>query len=137
MSRTSDFVGQGIGFPLAFDQTGALAWSSGQAALDQSIRAVISTAPGERVMRSEFGCAIWDLLFSPITPNTLGLMADAVRDAIGRWEPRVELEDVTVTADPERDGTVLIDITYRRRDTNDRRNLVHPFYVIPRDEAPS
>ncbi len=96
----------------------------------------IVTAPGERVMRPQFGCRIWDLLFEPINANTLGLMAEAVRDTVSQWEPRVDLEDLAVEPDPDQPGKVLIQMSYRVRATNDRRNLVYPFYVIPRENAP-
>lgn len=134
MSGASDFVGQGIAFPLAIDHTGGFAWSSGGDALDRSLRMILSTAPNERVMRPEFGCGIWDLLFAPLNPSTVGLMADAVRQAVARWEPRVELEEVTVEPDEHDAGRVAIHLTYRTRDRNDRRNLVYPFYLIPHDE---
>ncbi len=133
MSNAADFVGRGISFPMRVDQSGALAMTSGVDDIDASIRVVLLTAPGERVMRPFFGCRIWELLFEPINANTLGLMADAVREAIGRWEPRVELEDVELDADPRQQGRVLINMSYRVRATNDRRNLVYPFYVIPRE----
>ena len=133
MSATEDFVGRGICFPFAVDHTGSLAWADGGDALDRSLRMIISTAPSERVMRPDFGCAIWDLLFAPLDANTLGLMADAVRQAVARWEPRVELEDVVVVPEPGADGMVAIHVTYRTKATNDRRNLVYPFYVIPHE----
>jgi len=133
MSNAADFVGRGISFPMRVDQSGALAMTSGVDDIDASIRVVLLTAPGERVMRPFFGCRIWELLFEPINANTLGLMADAVREAIGRWEPRVDLEDVVLDADPAQQGRVLINLTYRVRATNDRRNLVYPFYVIPEE----
>jgi phage baseplate assembly protein W len=94
---------------------------------------VLLTAPGERLMRPQFGCRIWDLLFEPITPNLLGLIAEAVRDALAQWEPRIEVDDVQPSADETDDGMVRIMISYRVRATNDRRNLVYPFYVIPHD----
>jgi len=133
MSNAADFVGRGISFPMRVDQSGALAMTSGVDDIDASIRVVLLTAPGERVMRPFFGCRIWELLFEPINANTLGLMADAVREAIGRWEPRVELVDVELDADPAQQGRVLINLRYRVRATNDRRNLVYPFYVIPQE----
>src|SRR5258706_16297547 len=98
MSNAADFVGRGISFPMRVHQSGALAMTSGADDIDASIRVVLLTAPGERVMRPLFGCRIWELLFEPINANTLGLMADAVQEAIGRWEPRVELEDVDLEA---------------------------------------
>jgi uncharacterized protein len=130
---TADFIGRGILFPLRVDQSGGIALGSGTDDIDASIRMAIITAPGERVMRPQFGCRIWDLLFEPINANTLGLMAEAVRDAVSQWEPRVTLEDVVVEPDPASTARVLIDLHYRVRTTNDRRNLVFPFYVIPRE----
>jgi phage baseplate assembly protein W len=130
-SDANTFIGRGIAFPMRVDHTGSIALVSGPEDIDRSIVMVLSTARGERLMRPEFGCAIWDQLFEPINANTLGLMAQAVRDAIGQWEPRVDLEDVTTSADEDRQGRVNIDITYRVRATNDRRNLVYPFYTIP------
>ncbi len=85
-------------------------------------------------MRPQFGCRIWDLLFEPVNTNTLGLMAQAVREAVAQWEPRVILAEVVVTPAPEDSALVRIELTYEIRTTNDRRNLVYPFYVIPREE---
>jgi phage baseplate assembly protein W len=133
LSQRSTFIGTGVAFPMHVDHTGAIATASGNDAVDRSIVMILSTAKGERLMRPAFGCAIWDQLFEPVNANTLGLMAQGVRDAIGQWEPRVELEVVDVQADPDEDGRVLIDLTYRVKATNDRRNLVYPFYVIPRE----
>ena len=119
---------------MGVDHTGSIALTSGAEDLDRSIRVIIATAPGERLMRPTFGCRIWDLIFEPINGNTLGLMAFAVREAVGQWEPRVDVEHVDVEPDPQREGTVQIQIDYIVRTTNDRRNLVYPFYVIPREE---
>ena len=94
---------------------------------------VLMTAPGERLMRPQFGCRIWDLMFEPINANTIGLMSEAVKDAISQWEPRIDLEDVVIDVDDQDNGRVLINLKYRIRSTNDQRNLVYPFYVIPRE----
>lgn len=133
--QTVDFVGRGFAWPLRVDHTGAIAMTSGTADLDDALRVVLLTAPGERVMRPQFGCRIWDLLFEPITANLLGLIREAVRDALAQWEPRIEVEDVEPVQDDDVDGLVTIRIAYRVRATNDRRNLVYPFYVIPREES--
>jgi uncharacterized protein len=129
----ASFIGRGFTWPLGVDHTGSIALTNGPDDLDRSIRIVLLTAPGERVMRPEFGCKIWDLLFEPVTPNLLGLITVAVREAIARWEPRVIVEDVTPVVDENDGALVRINVTYRVRSTNDRRNLVYPFYVIPHD----
>lgn len=129
----TDFVGKGISFPMRVDQSGALALTSGGADIDGSLRMVLTTAPGERLMRPQFGCRIWDLLFEPINANTIGLMAESVKDAVSQWEPRVDLEDVQIEPDPRDHSRVMINLKYKVRATNDRRNLVYPFYVIPQE----
>lgn len=129
----ADFVGRGISFPMRVDQSGALALTSGGADIDGSLRMVLTTAPGERLMRPQFGCRIWDLLFEPINANTIGLMAESVKDAVSQWEPRIDLEDVQIEPDPRDHSRVMINLKYKVRATNDRRNLVYPFYVIPQE----
>ncbi|HQZ33906.1 MAG TPA: GPW/gp25 family protein [Ilumatobacteraceae bacterium] len=134
MSNAADFIGRGIMFPMRVDQTGSIALSSGADDLGSSIHMVLATAPGERLMRPKFGCRIWELMFEPINANTIGLMGVAVRDALGQWEPRIDVEDVEVVPDTGADGKVDIRVTYRVRSSNDHRNLVFPFYVIPKED---
>src|SRR5690606_31176581 len=98
--------------------------------LDAAMRFILLTAPGERVMRPEFGCRAWDYLYEPMNPNTLGLIETAVLDALRRWEPRVEVERVTAEEDETREATIAVRVEYTVRSTNDRRNLVVPFYEI-------
>jgi hypothetical protein len=120
---------------MGVDASGAIRLTTGPEELDTSIRVVLSTAPGERLMRPQFGCRIWELMFEPVNYNTLGLMAAATRDAVTQWEPRVDVLDVVCTPDARDPSLVRIEVTYRVRSTNDRRNLVYPFYVIPREEG--
>lgn len=134
-STAASFVGRGFTWPLRVDASGSIALTDGSGDLDDAIRVVLLTAPGERLMRPQFGCRIWDLLFEPVTANLLGLVDRAVRDALAQWEPRIEVLDVTPRQDDDEPGLVLIDLTYRVKATNDRRNLVHPFYVIPHEES--
>jgi uncharacterized protein len=127
------FVGRGFSWPMTVDHTGAIKLTDSVEDLDRSIRIVLMTAPGERVMRPQFGCRIWDLLFEPVTPNLLGLIAEAVRGALAQWEPRIEVEEVSPLVDDDENALVRVQILYKVRATNDRRNLVYPFYVIPHD----
>ena len=131
----ASFIGRGFSWPLEVDHRGAIRLTQGPEDLDRSIRVVLLTAPGERVMRPQFGCRIWDLLFEPVNANLLGLIAEAVRDALAQWEPRVEVEDVQPVQDDDDGALVRIAIRYRVKATNDRRNLVYPFYVIPREDS--
>jgi uncharacterized protein len=132
----SDFIGAGWTFPVRTDATGSIALVRGEREVAESIRLILGTAPGERPMRPEFGCAIHDLVFAPADAQTAGQLAGEVRLALERWEPRIELDDVLVHFDHVDEGVLLIDIRYALRGDNDPRNLVFPFYVIPsHDEA--
>lgn len=130
-SQLPPYIGSGLSFPMQVDANGNIALVSGVEDVEKSIRVVLSTAPGERPMRPQFGCRIWELLFEPINDNTMGLMEGAVEEALSRWEPRIEVTDVVVDPTDQATGSVLITIAYRLRDSNDERNLVHPFYLIP------
>lgn len=128
------FVGRGFSFPMGVNTDGGIRMTRGPEDLDASMRVILSTAPGERLMRPQFGCRIWDLIFEPVNFNTLGQMAEAAGDALAQWEPRVDVLGIDCVPDARDPYLVHIDITYRVRATNDRRNLVYPFYVIPRED---
>lgn len=132
-----DFLGRGLAFPLHTDATGSIALVGGEREVVESIRLILATSPGERPMRPEFGCAVHDLVFAPADAATAGQIAYEVRIALERWEPRITLDDVVVGFDQADRGTLLIDIRYSLRGTNDPRNLVFPFYVIPPHESPA
>jgi uncharacterized protein len=128
------FVGAGWAFPPRTDATGSIALVRGERELEESIRLVLATSPGERPMRPEFGCAIHDHVFAPADAGTAGQLAYEVRIALDRWEPRIEVAGIDVRFDAVEDGVLYIDISYTVRGTNDPRNLVFPFYVIPPHE---
>ena len=131
-----EFVGAGWAFPLRTDPTGRVSLVTGTREIEESIRLILATAPGERPMRPQFGCAVHDFVFAPADAATAGDIAFAVRVALERWEPRIELNDVVVRFDAVDSGLLYVDIEFSVLGTNDPRNLVFPFYVIPRhDEA--
>ena len=128
---SDEFIGRGWAFPLRTDTTGGIALVSREREIEEAIRLILGTSPGERPMRPEFGCRIHEYVFASADGATASNIAAEVKSALRRWEPRVDVEDVIVSFD-ERDASVLyIDIRYAIRRTNDRRNLVFPFYVIP------
>ncbi|MBB5867913.1 phage baseplate assembly protein W [Allocatelliglobosispora scoriae] len=128
---SEDFIGRGWHYPLAADQAGQVLLAGGDRKLEQSIRLILGTAYGERPMRPEFGCGIHDQVFDSVDATTAGGLAAAVRSSLTRWEPRIDVHDVTVLNDPDDPGTVLIDISYTAHGRSDPRNLVFPFYTIP------
>jgi hypothetical protein len=131
-----DFVGAGWAFPLATDATGGVALVVREREIEEAIRLILATAPGERPMRPEFGCRVHDHVFAPINAATAGAIAQDVRYALDQWEPRIDVRDVLVSFDAADAGTLYIDIQYAIRGVNDPRNLVFPFYVIP-EEPPA
>ncbi|MET2717829.1 GPW/gp25 family protein [Streptomyces harbinensis] len=130
------FVGSGWAFPPRTNATGSIALVSGAQEIEESIRLILATTPGERPMRPEFGCPLNDYVFAPADAGTAGQLAYEVRLALERWEPRVTVADVAVRFDRVNDGVLYLDISYSVRDANDPRNLVFPFYVIPQHEEP-
>jgi phage baseplate assembly protein W len=131
---TEDFVGRGVAFPLRCDAQGRLALVDRDQELAESIRIILGTSPGERPMRPHFGCAIHQYVFAPADASTAGRIAHEVRVALEQWEPRIDVLDVVVEGDGDDPALLFIDIRYQQRDTNDPRNLVFPFYVIPTEE---
>lgn len=128
---SEEFIGRGWAFPLRTDATGGIAMVSREREIEEAIRLILGTSPGERPMRPEFGCRIHDFVFGSADGPTANLIAAEVRRSLARWEPRINVEDVLVSFDV-RDASVLyIDVRYSIRQSNDRRNLVFPFYVIP------
>jgi phage baseplate assembly protein W len=123
------FLGRGWAFPLKPDPTGRLRFVEGPEAVEQGIRVVMETAPGERVMRPEFGCGVHELLFEANTAALHGVVRDRVRQALTRWEPRIDVLDVRVEAPPEQLNLLLIRIDYRVRANNALYNLVYPFFL--------
>ncbi|HLI16323.1 MAG TPA: GPW/gp25 family protein [Acidimicrobiales bacterium] len=131
-----EFIGSGWAFPLSTTSTGSIALVSGDREIEESIRIILSTAYGERPMRPEFGCGIHDHVFDPADATTAGLIAFEVKRSLARWEPRITVLGVDVMVDRVHEATMYIDIRYTKRGTNDPRNLVFPFYVIPEEGSP-
>ncbi|MBM3941658.1 MAG: GPW/gp25 family protein [SAR202 cluster bacterium] len=107
--------------------------SRGEKDIETAIIIILSTSKGERVMRPEFGASIADMVYQPNNATTAGLLAYHVREALARWEPRIEVMEVDARPHPQEPGQMLIDISYRVKATNDERNLVYPFYLIPKE----
>ena len=121
-------LGVGWGFPLTVDNSGFFNKAEYEESVRQSIWIVLGTAKGERVMRPDFGCGIYDLVFEVNSPSTAGKVAQAIRQALLLFEPRIDVLDIQVQA---ADGgeVLLISIDYQVRTTNNVFNLVYPFYL--------
>jgi hypothetical protein len=123
------FLGTGWKFPLQVSPTGGIATASEEQRVEESILLILDTAPGERLMLPEFGCGIHELVFAPDDSTTVAALVDRARRALVRWEPRIDVLDVTATSQQEQPNLLLIRVDYRVRDTNSIGNLVYPFFI--------
>ena len=126
---SQEFLGVGWKFPVKLDEQGEVALSQYEEDIQEAIWILLSTASGERLMHPDFGCGIQDLVFAQNDTRTAGLVRFQVEEALNRWEPRIDLQDVQVLADPNQPALLLISIDYRVRATDSRYNLVYPFYL--------
>ncbi len=123
-----NFYGQGIALPVALDPTGAVLLSSGLANIQQSIRIILGTQYGERVMRPTFGCNLRSLVFAPNNPQTAALARQYVLDGLQKWEPRIAVQSITVT-NASQSNQLLINIQYIVKATLDPQAMIYPFYL--------
>ncbi len=124
-----DFLGRGWGFPILPDEAGRLAYVEGEPNVEQSLRILLQTRLGERVMRPGYGSQAPRLVFAPGSEQYLRLLEETIREAVRDWEPRVALEAVRAEADAADPADVTVSIDYRIRPTNSRLNLVFPYYL--------
>jgi phage baseplate assembly protein W len=122
------FLGSGWGFPVGVDGRDMLRTAAYEESVRQSVWIILGTAKGERVMRPDFGCGIYELVFALNSAGTEGKIAHEVREALLLHEPRIDVRDVQVEAHGDGDA-LLISIDYEVRATNNVFNLVYPFYL--------
>ena len=123
------FLGTGWAFPLQVNALGQVSMSQYEQDIKEAIWIILSTRKGERVMRPDFGCGIHDFVFAVMNTSTLTLAENSVREALTLWEPRIDLTGVSVSNEKIQEGKLVIDIDYKVRTTNNRFNLVYPFYL--------
>lgn len=121
------FLGTGWRFPILPDAAGSLGYVSDDANVEQSMRILLMTQLGERVMRSDFGTQAPRLVFAPGSTQYLHLLENTIKEAVRDWEPRVDLNEVTAEADPKDPYTVTVSISYTVRRTNTGNSLVFPY----------
>ncbi len=127
---SAPFLGKGWKFPVQVDATtGRIRLAEGEEDIQESIRIIIRTAKGERLMRPDFGCGLQDFVFGTMDETSLRLIGSEVQDAIRIWEPRVKDVEVEVKQDRQHNGRVLLHVSYAVRTTNNLFNQVFPFYL--------
>jgi uncharacterized protein len=132
----SDIVGRGWAFPPTVNNRGGISLTRERSELEQAIQIVLTTVPGERVMRPSFGCRLHELIFAPNNSQTAVQAERYVEEALNMWEPRIHVREIIARPDPVEDGRLSIEINYEVKATNDRRSLVYPFYLIPEEAYP-
>lgn len=124
-----EFLGRGWAMPVDLDaQTGLVALVAYEEDIRQSMRIILETAPGERVMRPNFGCGINEMMFTVLDTTTMEQIRSSVEEALVRCEARIEVMAVDVDESASVRGELKIEIDYRIRKTNQTGNLVFPFY---------
>jgi phage baseplate assembly protein W len=129
-SKPYEHLGRGWAFPLQLNVQGGVQLSAAHPNIAESIRIILNTRLGERVYRPDFGSRLSELVFSPLSTDTLLLSQIYVEEALNKWEPRIVLDQVVTQPEPER-GRIAITIHYRPKASADRHSLVYPFYLTP------
>ena len=127
---SKDFLGSGLKFPLQIDpRTGKLAMSQHEEDISEAIGLIIHTSLGERVMRPEFGSNVAEYAFSPMAHSAKASIAYEIREQLLLQEPRIVDVQATCQEDTSGGNSLIIDVSYTVRSTNNRYNRVYPFYL--------
>lgn len=131
MTTDKTFLGRGWGFPPEFGRRAkSVHMVAAERDIEESLRILLSTAPGERVMQPAYGCGMKRQVFGTINETTLSLIEDSIRRAVLFFEPRITLDDVETDTSRVYDGVLSIKLVYTVRATNSRSNMVYPFYFL-------
>ena len=127
-TNEQQYLGTGLSFPLQSNVQGGLKLSAEAQKVKESIWLILRTDLGERVYRPDFGCRLSELAFAPLNNNTLLRIRLYVLEALQKWEPRIEVDEVR--ADPDTVGRVNITIDYHLKSLRDPYSFVYPFYLV-------
>ncbi|MEM7369913.1 MAG: GPW/gp25 family protein [Bacteroidota bacterium] len=130
MAKRKSFLGTGWGFPITFSKQPhcAVRMVSEEEDIKESLRILLSTHPGERILREDYGMSMEDLIFEPVTTNLLTYIEELIRRSILFYEPRINLEKINILQDELLEGKVKIELQYTVIRTNSRFNFVFPYY---------
>jgi uncharacterized protein len=134
MAQRRDFLGTGWRFAVDVDRTGTVSLSHHDDNIRDSIFIILGTAPGERIMRLDFGCQVHDLVFSPNNGATCALAALYCQEALEKWEPRITQVKALASPAPDEPNKILVEIEYTVVSNNTTRNMVYPFYLQKPEE---
>lgn len=124
----ADFLGKGWKYPIS-NENAKIISSEGYDSIKESIMIILGTSKGERVMRPDFGCGINELVFAPNNTSTATLIIFYIKEALLKWEPRIEVLKVNAEPDETEQSKLIITIEYMVKTSNTKQNLVYPFYL--------
>ncbi len=124
----SNYLGKGWAFPPAFIKNIGVEMAEAEEDIRQSLQILFSTTPGERIFRFDYGCNIRQWVFEEMKLSIKTLITDEIKRAILYYEPRIDVEKINVEIKDPSEGILWIDLDYRIRQTNNRSNMVYPFY---------
>jgi len=132
MAEDTSFLGRGWAFPPSFDQINKEAYMvSDQEDINQSLKILLATKPGERIMNPDFGCDLLQFVFEEVSESLFSHIKTVIMDAIIRFEARIDVEEIEIEHDSNSElGVLYITIHYIIRQTNSRHNMVYPFYLL-------
>jgi phage baseplate assembly protein W len=131
MEGANSFLGRGWAFPPSFDRGSmSVKMVSELEDIQESIRIILSTTPGERVMQPAFGCPLRRMVFERLDTAFMNELNDIIRQALLNFEPRIRFIEAVVIQENVLEGIVYIEIGFSVIITNTRHNLVYPFYFL-------
>ena len=126
-----DFLGKGIAWPMRLNERKGIAVSRSEDKIKESIRIILGTERGTRLMRPTFGSLLHTLVFAPNNIGTANLARHYVEDALTTWEPRIVLDQVTVENKHQINGCRST-IVYRSTSViTSRRRVTRRIWSIP------
>ena len=123
-----DFLGKGFSYPFRTTDR-AIVPSEGAELVEESIRILLGTRKGERVMRPDFGADLESVVFNALSSNTISMISYYVKECLDKWEPRIEVLGVFARVDQAEGNKVEIEIEYEILANNSKQNMVYPFYL--------
>ena len=131
MDSENSFLGVGWSFPVRFDRTSRqAAMVTKEEDIDQSLRILLATYPGERILNEEYGCNLRQFMYEEASESLFSHIREVISDAILRFEARIDVEEIQIEHDNAGTSVLYITVMYRIRQTNSRHNMVYPFYLL-------
>ncbi len=127
------FLGIGWSFPPEFHKQAnvlGVKMVAEEEDIRESLKILLSTKPGERIMQPTYGCGLHTMVFENINESTITEIRDVIERAVLFFEPRITLETIDVNTEEVYEGRLLLQLNYTIRKTNTRSNIVYPFYYL-------